>query len=1180
MNWLREPDTEPLPGYRLIEPIGTGGFGEVWKCVAPGGIFKAIKFVYGNLNALDGDDARAVQEMKALERVKQVRHPFVVSIEQIQDIGGELVIVMELADKNLHELLVEYQEAGRPGIPRDVLLGLLDNAAVGLDHLIEKHNLQHLDVKPRNLFMVADMVKVADFGLVKQLERSSSSGLMGGVTPIYAAPETFQNKISKHSDQYSLAVVYVELLTGKRAFPGRNIRQLALQHMTEPPDLSMLPEADRPIVARALAKDPDERWPSCTAFVRALSALGGGGSGGSSGGGPGVGVREPAAWARSSRTAHDVDLTPPAHAFASAGAAVATPPTAGRSGEVQPEIDEDHLLGSTAPQKAAGVLRPTILVGIGSFGRRALQEIRCRLTDAVGDVQQVPTYRFLYVDCDPDAVAKAVSAPPDVALLPDEVFQVPLQPVTQYRRRQLDQILDWLPREKLYSIPRSLHAGGSRALGRLAFCDNYLRFVTRLRRELQIATHPESLTQSSDQTGLVVRDHTPQVYVFASASGGSGGMLIDLGYAVRRVLGRMTAGDSPVTAFLYAASPGDPNTADAELANVYAAVAELNHYADPDVTFVGHYGGPEGPKVESKGLPFTATYLLPMPERSAACFRDCVSHLASYVAHDLTTPLGSALERVRSQPVGFDRSPFRSFGTYGVWFPRGLLLRAAAQKISLSLLKEWKADAAPIDMDVVKKVVGEALADPRLKPEAVRAQIEEEAVRGPDGGPADQTERWLTGLETQVAASGRHPDAGAWARAVWEQARDLIGTKPTGDNDSTVRRSRMSKMLEEAVKRVAEMWGNEFAEVVRPLERVPGRRLGAIGVALKRLATVCAEWAEAADARAQQIAVKSGQAKSDVQAAHDVCQAGSGTFSFFGGRSGRSMRHFLDQIRAFARVRLQEDFADATAKFYRALRARIEDQLRELAYCRTRMDALVQAMECPLANLPVSSDTPVALSEEALQNTLHPTNTLNVVLPSGDTHIDRSAHRLVKGVRAGDVQRLEIALQKLVLEPRGGLTALCVLNADMSRTLVAPMVEQTTAFLSDLLPVTDVTEIEVATSRARKVEVGTRIKDYHARAVPSCGADGDAQTFVLVPETESGQAFAAVVKRVVPEALTISVNGTATDLMFCREHGNLRSDEVAALMQACVPAYYESLASPLTAPHARYDVTEWMPLSE
>ncbi len=1178
MNWLREPDTEPLPGYRLIEPIGTGGFGEVWKCIAPGGIHKAIKFVYGNLNALDGDDARAVQEMKALERVKLVRHPFVLSIEQIQDVGGELVIVMELADKNLHECLVEYQQAGRPGVPRDILLGFLDDAAVGLDHLIEKHNLQHLDVKPRNLFTVAERVKVADFGLVKQLERSSASGLMGGVTPIYAAPETFQNKISKHSDQYSLAIVYVELLTGKRPFPGKNIRQLALQHMTEPPDLSMLPEADRPILARALAKNPDDRFPSCTAFIRALGVpRDGTGSSGSSGV-PGSGVREPAAWAKASRTVHDVDLTPPAYG-AGGGVAVMAGPARPSAGP-HPEIDEHHLLGSTAVTKEAGVLRPTVLIGIGSFGRRALQELRCRLTDRVGDVVQVPCFRFLYVDCDPDAMEKAVSAPPDVALAQDEVFQVPLQPVTQYRRRQLDQILDWLPREKLYSIPRSLHAGGSRALGRLAFCDNYLRFVTRLRREFQIASHPESLAQSADQTGLTVRDNTPQVYVFASGSGGSGGMLIDLGYAVRRVLARMTAAPAPVTAFVYAAAPTDPNTGDGELANLYAAITELNHYADPDVAFVAHYGGPEGPRVENSGLPFTSTYLLPMPERTAGAFRDCVSHLAGYVSHDLTTPLGAALEQARAQPVGFNRSPFRSFGTYGVWFPRGLLLRSAAQKICIALLKEWKGDAPPADAEALKQVVAQAVDDPRLKPDAVRQQIEADAVRGADGGPADQIERWLTGLEGQINVAGRHPDAGAWSRAVWEQARDLIGTRPTGEQDSTVRRSRTAKLLEDAVKRVAEAWGNEFAEVVRPLEQLPGRRLGAIGTALTRLIAVCTEWGDAAAARAAQFAAKARQAKSDVQSAHDVCQAGSGAFSFFGGRTGRSMRHFLDQIRAFARVRLQEDLADATAKFYRALRVRLEDQLRDLAYCRTRLDMLVRALECPLANLPVSSDTPVSLSEDALQQTLHPTNTLNVVLPAGDTHIERSAARVVKGVKPADVHRLEVALQKLVLEPRGGLTALCRMNADMSRTLIGPMVEQTTAFLGDLLPVTDVTEVEVSAARARKVEVSARIQNYHTRSAPPCGAAADTQTYVLVPDSESGKAFTGVVQKAVPEALTIPVNGTATDLMFCREHGNLRSDEVAALLSACLPAYYQSLATPHTAPHARFDVTEWMPLSE
>src|SRR4029079_8159202 len=212
--------------------------------------------------------------------------------------------VMELADKSLYDLQLEYQATGRPGIPRDLLLGFLSDAAEGLDHLIEKYNLLHLDVKPKNLFLIADRVKVADFGLVKHLERHSQTGVLAGITPVYAAPETFSNKISKHSDQYSLAVVYVDLLTGQRPFPGKNIRQLALQHMTEPPDLSMLPEVDRPVIARALAKNPDDRFPSCTAFIRALPLrpdTGGPGSGDNATGAP----NEPASWAKSPRTAHD-----------------------------------------------------------------------------------------------------------------------------------------------------------------------------------------------------------------------------------------------------------------------------------------------------------------------------------------------------------------------------------------------------------------------------------------------------------------------------------------------------------------------------------------------------------------------------------------------------------------------------------------------------------------------------------------------------------------------------------------------------------------------------------------------------------------------------------------------------------------------------------------------------------
>ncbi len=121
MSFVREPHSEPIPGYRLIRASGSGGFGEVWKCEAPGGLNKAIKFVFGNLNSLDGNDVFAKQELEALNRVKEVRHPFVLSMDRIEVVNGELVIVMELADQSLHDSYIECQSTGLVGIPRQAL---------------------------------------------------------------------------------------------------------------------------------------------------------------------------------------------------------------------------------------------------------------------------------------------------------------------------------------------------------------------------------------------------------------------------------------------------------------------------------------------------------------------------------------------------------------------------------------------------------------------------------------------------------------------------------------------------------------------------------------------------------------------------------------------------------------------------------------------------------------------------------------------------------------------------------------------------------------------------------------------------------------------------------------------------------------------------------------------------
>ena len=87
-----------MADYELTERLGAGGYGEVWKAIGPGGLPKAVKVLYGER---DGEHAEA--EVKALQRMRDLRHPFLLSIERIEVVNSRLIVVTELADGNLAE---------------------------------------------------------------------------------------------------------------------------------------------------------------------------------------------------------------------------------------------------------------------------------------------------------------------------------------------------------------------------------------------------------------------------------------------------------------------------------------------------------------------------------------------------------------------------------------------------------------------------------------------------------------------------------------------------------------------------------------------------------------------------------------------------------------------------------------------------------------------------------------------------------------------------------------------------------------------------------------------------------------------------------------------------------------------------------------------------------------------
>src|SRR5262249_21388188 len=372
------------------------------------------------------------------------------------------------------------------------------------------------------------------------------------------------------------------------------------------------------------------------------------------------------------------------------------------------------------------------------------------------------------------------------------------------------------PGEKLHAIPRTLHPQGSRALGRLAFTENYLRFTTRVRRELEIATHPESLTRSADQSGLPTRDSRPRVFVVGAAGGASSGALPDIGYAVTKLLSQLKL-QPQVTAFLFLGAPADPTTPAEEAANVYATLTELNHYADESITFKSRYGGAGGAQLQSPNRPFSPGSLVQRGGRGPSAAAECAERLAAFLSLDLTTSLGAELDRARQESA----TVFRSFGTGGVWFPRGLLLRSASRHVCERLILQWQSNASVVPPGV-EAMCKKALADPGLRPERIVAQIEE-AMRSVDADPRDVISGFLSELENKARAGD--VTVAAWASDTYDAVMNLVGVKGSRDPADAVRTGKLTKLFNSATNAVADRWIKSLGgEAVGLLEQ-PSKRI-------------------------------------------------------------------------------------------------------------------------------------------------------------------------------------------------------------------------------------------------------------------------------------------------------------------------------------------------------------------
>ena len=252
----------PFGRYLLVELLGRGGMGEVWRAHDTTiDRVVALKMLLPHY-AQDPDfERRFRREARAAARLDD---PHVVPIYDVGEIDGRLYVTMRLINgTDLQTLL----EAGP--LPPDRAVHIIEQIASAL-HAAHQAGLVHRDVKPSNILLADnDFAYLIDFGIARaagETALTSANTTMG--TWAYMAPERFNTgQAAPSSDIYALACVLYQCLTGHPPFPGEALEQVAVSHMVAPPprpseDHHTIPTAMDHVIATGLAKQPTDRYPT------------------------------------------------------------------------------------------------------------------------------------------------------------------------------------------------------------------------------------------------------------------------------------------------------------------------------------------------------------------------------------------------------------------------------------------------------------------------------------------------------------------------------------------------------------------------------------------------------------------------------------------------------------------------------------------------------------------------------------------------------------------------------------------------------------------------------------------------------------------------------------------------------------------------------------------------------
>jgi len=651
-----------------------------------------------------------------------------------------------------------------------------------------------------------------------------------------------------------------------------------------------------------------------------------------------------------------------------------------------------------------------------------------------GDSGSQPLIRLLGIDLE-----TAMSRPKS-ASMPRETYEQLI--LCRYRKpnqyfqswNEQKHLSSWLDPNLMLQISPNGGTNGHRALGRLAFFENYRRILSRLRNEIEILTDPVRLQAAVAAVGRGMRTDDPRVCIVASMGGGLGsGMFLDLCHVIRQVLLESGQSSPDVHGYLVSAYRAGKNTSDLRRVNTFSLAQNILDFTQPESSFSVDYEG-NGNVHHFTGPPCSAIYYFDaeaesVPEPRLEAVEDSIADL---MIHTASSAIGKQLD----QEERLSRWPrHRSIGMFSLNYPQRQLLRITGARICNTLVDKWLKPLPRLEGDGIASHAASLMGSCGFSPNDIANSLLEACNRRLAEPIHVMAARVVADAEESLQSSSAKDKWDVFQEAI-NDLKELLGLDP----DETVANFETIPPFDDALTTAT----NDLAvEMLKPLFDAIRAMLDQPGTRLERarrtwegfsihLLQKFDQTQESLRTEIQRVCRRARQLR------ERITQTPSGVTKGFPDSAARRVEMLEQYVEEKITCRLRQQ----VAQVYLVLRGKLADWSRDFVRLRQTIERLKVSIEG-------ESSIPSGREQDYATQTM---------FPGGFLKIEEACDYLYSQVESIAAQELDGWLQSSMIASLGGLWSLCNKGEEFEKGLPNLFLAAAMQWLHEGLAETDVVQ--------------------------------------------------------------------------------------------------------------------------